>query len=121
VAHLGLLDSSGRPRVLPVTFAVVDGVLWSAVDDKPKRVPGDELARVRWLRASGAVALTVDRYDDDWTQLAWVQVLCRGSIEPVHAVVLAALANRYPAYRERPPGGPLVRLEPDRVVYWQAS
>jgi hypothetical protein len=107
--------------VLPVTFALLDGVLWSAVDDKPKRVPGAELARVRWLRASDAVALTVDHYSDDWTQLAWVQILCRGSIEPVHAAVLAALADRYPVYRSKAPGGPLLRLEPERVVYWRSQ
>ena len=66
VAHLGLVDSDGRPRVLPITFAVVDGAVWSAVDQKPKRVPGEQLARLRWLRASPRVALTVDRYSPDW-------------------------------------------------------
>ena len=40
VAHLGLLDDEDRPRVLPVTFALTEGRLYSAVDDKPKRVPG---------------------------------------------------------------------------------
>ena len=45
VAHLGILDTRHRPRVLPVTFAVVDGAVWSAIDHKPKRRPGEELAR----------------------------------------------------------------------------
>ncbi len=48
VAHLGLLDGERRPRVLPVTFAVVGGAVWSAIDHKPKRRAGGELARVRW-------------------------------------------------------------------------
>jgi PPOX class probable F420-dependent enzyme len=121
VAHLGLLDSHGRPRVLPVTFAVVEGVLWSAVDDKPKRVPGPDLARVRWLRASPSVALTVDAYDDDWSRLAWVQLLCAGSVVDVRSDVLDALAKRYPQYRSKTPGGPLIRLDPERVVYWRAG
>ena len=30
LAHLGLLDGDGRPRVLPVTYAVLGGVIWSA-------------------------------------------------------------------------------------------
>jgi hypothetical protein len=34
---------------------------------------------------------------------------------------LAALAARYPAYAERPPGGPLLRLEPRRALCWRAS
>jgi PPOX class probable F420-dependent enzyme len=121
VAHLGLVDSDGRPRVLPITFAVLDGAAWSAVDDKPKRVPGEELARVRWLRASPVAAFTVDRYEDDWSRLAWVQLLCTASIEEVREDVLDVLAARYPAYAERPPGGPLIRLAPERVLWWRAA
>jgi PPOX class probable F420-dependent enzyme len=123
VGHLGLLDDDGRPRVLPVTYAVLDGELWSAVDDKPKRRPGDELARVRWLRARPEAALTVDRYDDDWRRLAWVQTLGRVSVLDVagHERVLDALAARYPAYRAQPPAGPLLRLAPERALYWRAE
>lgn len=120
VAHLGLLDDARRPRVLPVTYAVVGDAIWSAVDHKPKRVPGSDLARVRWLRRSPAAALTVDRYDDDWSRLAWVQVLGAVAIEPVRDDVIDALALRYPAYRSRRPDGPLLRLDPDRVLWWRA-
>jgi PPOX class probable F420-dependent enzyme len=121
VGHLGLLDDRGRPRVLPVTYAVHDGMVWSAVDHKPKRVSGGELARVRWLRRSPAAALTVDRYDDDWSRLAWVQVLGSVAVEPVRDDVIDALAQRYLAYRSRRPGGPLLRLEPERVLCWRAA
>jgi PPOX class probable F420-dependent enzyme len=121
VAHLGLLDGDGRPRVLPVTYAVYEGMVWSAIDDKPKRVPGDELARVRWLRRSPSAALTVDRYDDDWSRLAWVQVLGTVAVEPVRDDVVEALARRYPAYRANRPAGPLLRLEPARVLWWRAA
>jgi PPOX class probable F420-dependent enzyme len=123
VARLGLIDDDGGPRVMPVTFARVGGALWSAVDDKPKRRPGAELARVRWLRERPRAALTVDRYDDDWARLAWVQVL--GAVTVLEAegedAALDALAARYPQYRERRPGGPLLRLEPERVLCWRAA
>jgi PPOX class probable F420-dependent enzyme len=120
--HLGLLDGMGSPRVLPVTFAIVVGEVWSAVDDKPKRRPGEELARVRWVRARPAAALTVDRYDDDWTRLAWIQLVGRAAVLDVtgHDRVLGALAARYPQYRDRPPRGPLIRLTPERIVCWRA-
>ena len=118
VGHLGLLDEDGRPRVQPVTFARVGDALWTAVDDKPKRRPGEQLARVRRLRANPACTLTVDRYDDDWTRLAWIQVLADASVLDVREDVVAALAARYPAYRERPPGGPLLCLRPMRVLWW---
>jgi PPOX class probable F420-dependent enzyme len=122
VAHLGLLDGEGRPRVLPVTFAVFEGEAWSAVDHKPKRRPGEALARVRWLRARPEATITVDRYDDDWTRLAWVQILGTVAVMDVagHDEVIAALAARYPQYGERPPGGPLLRLTPRRALCWSA-
>ena len=120
-AHLGLLDGDARPRVLPVTFAVCGGALVSAVDHKPKRVEGRELARVRWLRERPATALTVDRYDDDWARLAWVQAL--GDAEVLDAAppgALEALAAKYPQYAERAPAGPFIRLAPRRFVFWSA-
>jgi PPOX class probable F420-dependent enzyme len=123
VGRLGLLDGVLRPRVLPVTFALVDGAIWSAVDDKPKRVPAEELARVRWLRARPASAFTVDRYDEDWTKLAWVQLIGDTAVLDVagHERVLEALAERYPRYRQRSPRGPLLCLAPDRILWWRAG
>ena len=123
VAHLGLRDGDGAPRVLPVTYAVWDGALWSAVDDKPKRRPGEALARVRWLRADPRAALTVDRYAEDWSRLAWVQVLGEVAVLDAagHDDALEALAARYAPYRERAPRGPLLRLAPRRALYWRAA
>ena len=122
VGHLGLLDSAGRPRVMPITYGLFGDSFWSAVDDKPKRVRGDELARVRWLRESPSAALTVDRYDDDWSRLAWVQVLGTVAVaERPPKAVIGALAARYPPYRERAPRGPWLELSPERVLWWRAA
>jgi PPOX class probable F420-dependent enzyme len=123
VARLGLLDADARPRVLPVTFAVAEGAVWSAVDDKPKRVPGDEVARVRFLRRRPEAALCVDRYEDDWSRLAWVQLLGRVEvIEPEkEGAGLEALVAKYRPYRERRPPGPLLRLRVERALHWRAG
>jgi PPOX class probable F420-dependent enzyme len=123
VAHLGLLDDSGRPRVLPVTYAVCGARLVTAVDHKPKRRSGNDLARVRWLRARPSAALTVDRYDDDWLGLAWVQALGNVDVIDVSAAsdAVAALAARYEPYRTQPPGGPVLALSPERLLWWRAS
>jgi PPOX class probable F420-dependent enzyme len=120
VARLGLLDDSGAPRVLPVTFAVAEDRVWSAVDDKPKRT--GEPSRVRWLRARPRAALTVDRYADDWAQLAWVQLLGEVTVVDVGdgAEGLAALVARYAPYRERAPRGPLLQLSVERALWWRA-
>jgi PPOX class probable F420-dependent enzyme len=122
VGHLGLIDDRDRPRVLPVTFALFEGALWSTVDQKPKRVPPEELARVRYLRRRPEAALTVDRYDDDWSKLAWVQVIGRVEIAELeaHQAALAALRAKYELYRESPPPGPLLHLVCERALSWRA-
>ena len=121
VGRLGFLDDEGAPRVLPVTFAVADGVIWSAIDQKPKRK--EEPARVRFLRRDPRAALTVDRYSDDWEQLAWVQVLGSVRILDVSEGTegLRALREKYEQYRDRPPPGPLLALEPKRCLSWRAA
>jgi PPOX class probable F420-dependent enzyme len=117
VARLGLLDERDLPRVLPVTFAVFEGAVWSAIDRKPKR-PG-EPARVRRLRRRPAAALLVDRYDDDWSRLAWLELRGPVTIHPLGPAV-EALATRYDQYRDEPPQGPLLRLEVRDAVWWRA-
>jgi PPOX class probable F420-dependent enzyme len=106
--------------VLPVTFVLAEGALWSAVDWKPKR--SAEPARVRFLRRRPEAALTVDMYDDDWSRLAWVQVLGRVEVLVTEegAAGLAALVSKYPQYRDRAPAGPLLRLAPSRALCWHA-
>jgi PPOX class probable F420-dependent enzyme len=123
VAHLGLLDEHDRPRVLPVTFVLHDDFLWSAVDEKPKQVSAGELARVRFLQRRPEAALTVDHYDTDWDMLAWVQTLGRVEIldKAAEPGAVAALCEKYEQYSRRAPGGPLLRLEPERALCWRAN
>jgi PPOX class probable F420-dependent enzyme len=121
VGRLGLVDEEGAPRVLPVTFALAEGRVWSAIDRKPKRT--EEPARLRFLRRDPRAALTVDRYSDDWDQLAWVQVLGSVSIVSVgeEAAGLEALSEKYTQYRDEAPPGPLLALRPERYLWWRAS
>ena len=118
VARLAFLDGDDRPRVLPVTFAVAGGSVWSAIDRKPKRTA--EPARVRRLRRRPEASFLVDRYDEDWARLAWVELRGEMSVEPI-GPALDALAAKYPQYAADPPQGPLLRLEPARSVCWRAA
>jgi PPOX class probable F420-dependent enzyme len=117
VARLGLLDEEDRPRVLPVTFAVWDGAVWSAIDRKRKR--SAEPARVRRLRRRPEATLLVDRYDDDWSRLAWLELRGSVSVEPL-GPALEALIAKYPQYADERPQGPLLRLAPERFACWRA-
>jgi PPOX class probable F420-dependent enzyme len=118
VARLALMDERDAPRLLPVTFAVWEGAVWSAIDRKPKR--SREPARVRRLRRRPEAALLVDRYDDDWTRLAWLELRGAVTIEPL-GPALDVLAAKYPQYFDEPPQGPLLRLEPQRFACWRAQ
>jgi PPOX class probable F420-dependent enzyme len=121
VARLALLDEEDLPRVLPVTFSVAEDAVWSAIDRKPKRAA--EPGRVRRLRRRPEAALLVDRYDDDWSRLAWVELRGRVSVVPAAeaAAPLDALAAKYAQYRVQAPPGPLLRLAVERATWWNAS
>jgi PPOX class probable F420-dependent enzyme len=123
VAHLGFIDTNNQPRVLPVSFALDSGCFYTAVDHKPKRSRTSELARVRYLRCNPKAALTVDVYAEDWTKLAWVQLLCQVQIldAPKLPTALQALKDKYPQYLAREPAGPLIEGMPERVLHWRAS
>jgi PPOX class probable F420-dependent enzyme len=122
VARLGLIDDRGRPRVLPVTYALVHGQLVTAVDHKRKQVSPERIARVRWLRAQPAAALTVDHYEENWSRLRWVQAI--GAVTICDAAsapdAIAGLMERYEPYRERPPSGPVLALAPERLLWWRS-
>lgn len=126
VGRLAYLDDGDRPRVLPITYTLAGGAVWTAIDDKPKDRPPERIARVRYLRRRPEAAMCVDHYEDDWSRLAWVQVL--GSVtvdveheEPDARLALAALGRKYAAYRREPPRGPLLRLAPKRLLWWRAT
>ncbi len=121
VARLAFVDDEDNPRVLPVTFAIAGGAVWSAIDRKPKRTA--EPARVRWLRRNPHAALVVDLYEDDWSKLAWVQLLGRIEVldREAGAAGLEALVNKYAPYYDEPPPGPLLRLEVERSLSWRAT
>ena len=78
VAHLATIAEDGRPRMVPVCFAAVDGRVVISHDQKPKR--RGALARFRDIARDPRVTLLADRYDDDWTKLAWVRV--EGVLQP---------------------------------------
>ena len=80
VGHLATADSRAIPHVLPVCFTISQGTLYITIDEKPKRVAGLALKRVRNIERNPMVAIVVDRYDEDWTRLGWVMLRGRAEI-----------------------------------------
>ena len=74
IAHLATADRRAVPHVVPVCFVVSERTLYITIDEKPKRNPGTALKRLRNIAENPAVALVVDRYDEDWALLGWVML-----------------------------------------------
>lgn len=124
VARLATIRAvDGTPRLVPITFALVDGLVVSAVDRvKPKR--HTRLARLRDIDADPRVALLADHYDDDWSALWWVRLDATAAIHDdgaLRAQAVDALARRYAPYGDDPPDGPVVVLTPTRWAAWTAT
>ena len=125
VARFATVDERGRPHIVPVCFAFRDGVAYIALDAKPKRVPVTRLRRVRNLLANPEVQLLIDRYTDDWSRLAYVQLSGRATLigpGPEHAEALVLLRARYLQYLAMPlEKAPVIRIDVHRTVAWGAS
>lgn len=123
VARLATADAAGRPHLVPIVFALAGERVVSAVDAKPKRTTS--LRRLANVRANPRVALLADHYEDDWSALWWVRADGRGRVldvdEPEARAALAALAERYAPYRERPPAGPVLVVDVERWSGWRAA
>ena len=127
VGRLATADAAARPYVVPVCFAydAGAGVIYSALDAKPKRSALAGLRRVRNILENPQAALVVDHYADDWSQLWYLLLMGRAELlesgaEPARAI--ARLREKYPQYREMPiDGNPVIRLTPERVTGWNGS
>lgn len=122
VARLATADSSGRPHLVPVVFALEGDTLFSAVDHKPKR--STSLKRLANVAENPSVALLVDGYSENWDRLWWARadgtarVIDAGGVEARRAVDL--LAGRYPQYQERRPDGQVLVVDVLRWSGWSA-
>jgi PPOX class probable F420-dependent enzyme len=124
VAHLATADAGGQPHVVPITFALLDGRLYSALDAKPKRVAGRQLRRVQNIQENPRVSVVVDHYAEDWSRLGYVLLVGTARLLEAGdeaAAGRAALRARYPQYVANPrhlANAPLIVVEPLRVVRW---
>jgi PPOX class probable F420-dependent enzyme len=122
VARLATVDERGRPHVVPICFVYQDGAVYSVLDAKPKRVPVRSLRRVRNLLANANVQLLVDRYDEDWTRLAYVQLRGRAALlesGPEHSEAISLLRAKYAQYANmRLDDAPVIKVLVEEVVAW---
>lgn len=123
VARLATADADGNPHVIPVCYAFDERYFYTPLDEKPKRVAGSKLQRVRNIQARPEVALVIDQYDDDWSRLGYVLVRGRAELLPPetapHAHALELLRERYSQYRAMElEKYPVIVITPNHVTSW---
>lgn len=122
-AYLATVRPDGTPHLVPVVHDLTGDVLAFAVDAKPKRTSA--LQRLVNIRAEPRVCLLADCYADDWRHLWWVRADAVAAVldagQPAAAEALARLAQKYPPYRDTPPGGPVVLARVQRWTGWAAT
>ncbi|PSQ19276.1 TIGR03668 family PPOX class F420-dependent oxidoreductase [Halobacteriales archaeon QS_8_69_26] len=128
VGRLATADGEGNPHAVPVCYALVGDPgespgIATPVDEKPKSTR--DLRRVRDVRANPRVALIVDRYAEDWSRLAWVQVRGRAELldpgDAGHDRAVRALEARYDQYSDHALDERVaIRIEVDRTLSWGA-
>jgi PPOX class probable F420-dependent enzyme len=102
VAHLATVDADGQPLVIPVCFVFDGRFIFSSIDEKPKRIAAHKLKRLQNIRANPQVSLVIDRYDENWSCLAYVLITGRAKIllsGAKHRRAATRLKRKYPQYR----------------------
>jgi PPOX class probable F420-dependent enzyme len=126
VARLATADGDGRPAVIPICYAFDGDYFYSPIDEKPKQVAPRQLKRVRNIETNPHVALVIDDYAEDWSQLAYVLVTgLAATVQPgtdEHAQAVAMLRDKYSQYHamaidERM----LIKITPTRIKHWRAQ
>ncbi|HET8784291.1 MAG TPA: pyridoxamine 5'-phosphate oxidase family protein [Candidatus Limnocylindrales bacterium] len=122
-ATLATVAPDGRPRLVPICFVVIDDVLWSPLDEKPKSVDDvRSLARVRDIVERRTASVLVDHWSEDWSELAWVRIGGRATIVDSRLAVVAALRAKYPQYEGHDlESRPMIAIAIDDVRSWSAT
>jgi PPOX class probable F420-dependent enzyme len=122
VAHLATTGKDGQPHVIPICFVFDGKCFYSPIDEKPKRAAPQKLQRLKNITENPRVALVIDRYDDDWSNLAWVLIF--GTARAIKSGVrhrrgVTLLRKKYPQYRSMKIDRlPMIWITPKRIRAW---
>jgi len=122
IAHLATADAHAVPHVVPVCFAISQATLYITIDAKPKRHPAAALKRLSNIAENPAVAVVIDRYDEDWALLGWVMLHGHADVltEGVeHHEAQALLRSRYPQLEAMEISRyPVIAVRIERTTSW---
>lgn len=130
-AVLATVRADGRPRLVPIAFAVAEApelVIYTPLDEKPKSVSDPRrLARARDILQRPDVCVLVDRWSEDWSALAWLRIdgearLIEAVASAEHATAVELLRRRYVQYSDqRIDERPIIRIAVSALTDWSAG
>jgi PPOX class probable F420-dependent enzyme len=121
VARLATVGPDGAPHLVPVVFAVLADVVYTAVDAKKKST--QRLRRLADIEGNPRVSLLVDHYAEDWAQLWWVRADGVAAIHhggPQMRTGYQLLRTKYPQYQTVSLDGPVIAIAVRRWSSWLA-
>lgn len=117
VCRVATAGEDGTPHVVPVCHTVIGDRLYFG--------SGDDARKVRNLQANPRVAVTVDLYSEDWSQLKGVMVQGHARLVrrgPKFARARRRLYEKYPQYAREAAlsvsDSVIVEVAPTRVFSW---
>jgi PPOX class probable F420-dependent enzyme len=133
VARLATASASGRPHLVPVTFALdiadnsgITGStdrIYIAIDHKQKTTTN--LKRIRNIQENPAVSLLADHYAEDWATLWWARADGQAHIlpagDPGRDRPLDLLTGKYPQYAERRPNDQVIVIVVSHWTGWASA
>ncbi|MDQ3836562.1 MAG: TIGR03668 family PPOX class F420-dependent oxidoreductase [Thermoproteota archaeon] len=124
VARLATVDSRSIPHLVPVVF-VFDGFdFFIPIDEKRKTIKPAKLKMIRNIQQNPNVALLVDKYSEEWPELAFVMIQGRASIanktdENIEVrKAYKMLTTKYIQYQRVGVGRMCIMIRPKNVIYW---
>ena len=117
VCHVATVSPRRIPHMVPVCHVVVNGKLYFASEKDARKV--------RNLRATPSIAVTVDLYSDDWAQLKGVMIQGRAKLiekGPRFRGIRKRLYAKYPQYPQQAAlaesDSVIVEVTPANVFSW---
>ena len=124
IGRLATVDEIGKPLVLPICFALLGNNIYTPIDKKPKRVPADNLRRLKNISVNPNVSIVFDKYYEDWSRLHYIIVEGHATVieegeEYEHC--LQSLVQKYHQYRKMgllELGLPIIKIIPKKIIFW---
>jgi PPOX class probable F420-dependent enzyme len=117
VCRVSTADADGKPHLVPVCHVFANEKIYFG--------SGDDARKVANLRHNPQIAVTVDLYSDDWSQLKGVMVHGTATLiqrGPRFKQARDRLYLKYPHYREEaalsPSDSVIVEVTPTHVFTW---